>query len=113
MDQVLRAELAKHGCSVEMGAELHSLNQDNDNVRVKILHHDLDQSSQLGHSVEDASYEWVIGADGARGVVRKQVGMTFIGETTELAFVIGDITTKDPLPDVSILFNVDLFDLDS
>ncbi|PPQ90954.1 hypothetical protein CVT25_015680, partial [Psilocybe cyanescens] len=99
LDQVLRAELAKHGCSVEMGAELHSLNQDNDNVRVKILHHDLDQSSQLGHSVEDASYEWVIGADGARGVVRKQVGMTFIGETTELAFVIGDITTKDPLPD--------------
>lgn len=99
----MRAELAKFGCTVELGAELQSLDQaDHENVRVKILHHSLDETSSSSLSVEDATYRWVIGADGARGVVRKQVGMTFVGKTTELTFIVGDITTKDPLPHVSI-----------
>lgn len=100
----MRAELAKFGCTVELGAELKSLDQDAEGVRVKIQHHSLDEnrsSHEPSAQVEEATYRWVIGADGARGVVRKQVGMTFTGETTELSFVVGDITIKHPLPHVS------------
>lgn len=103
LDRVIRSELAKSGCSVEMGAELQSLNQTEEDVRVKILHHTFDPNSggTTSYNVEESAYKWVVGADGARGVVRKQAGMTFVGQTTELKFVLGDVTIKNPLPDVS------------
>ncbi|KAH9474280.1 Flavin-dependent monooxygenase [Psilocybe cubensis] len=109
LDRVLRSELEKLGCFVELGAELQALTQDDDKVHVKILHHKPDQSVH----VEKTSYNWVVGADGARGVVRKQAGMSFVGQTTDLAFVLGDITIKTPLThhwhlwgDISNILNI-------
>ena len=40
---------------------------------------------------ESSKYEWVVGADGARGVVRKLLGLTFLGETKAEKFIVGDI----------------------
>ncbi|EEB98110.1 hypothetical protein MPER_02439, partial [Moniliophthora perniciosa FA553] len=47
---------------------------------------------------ETADFKWIIGADGAHSVVRKQLGCTFLGETREGdKFVIGDIFVKSGL----------------
>ncbi|KAG2360526.1 hypothetical protein BDR07DRAFT_1486945 [Suillus spraguei] len=63
LDVILRRHLEKFSCSVEMGTELQTFDT-----------------------------KWVIGADGAKGVVRKQLGLAFLGETREdLRTVLGDI----------------------
>ena len=43
---------------------------------------------------ESSTYKWVVGTDGARGVVRKLLGLTFLGETKDEKFVIGDIKVE-------------------
>ncbi|KAF9068403.1 hypothetical protein BDP27DRAFT_1327290 [Rhodocollybia butyracea] len=41
---------------------------------------------------ENSNADWLIGADGARSIVRKELGLTFVGETpTETKAIIGDI----------------------
>jgi len=88
LDKILRAELQKYGCTVEFGTELQSLEQSDSHVQVRLLRHSLNSTEV---QLEEASYEWVIGADGARGAVRKQAGLTFQGETTVENFAVGDI----------------------
>jgi 2-polyprenyl-6-methoxyphenol hydroxylase-like FAD-dependent oxidoreductase len=88
LDKILRAELEKYGCVVEFGVELQTLEQSDSHVQVKLIRHSL-HSAEV--QVEEGSYEWVIGADGARGAVRKQVGLSFGGETTMENFVVGDM----------------------
>lgn len=88
LDKILRAELEKYGCTVELGVELQSLEQFDSHVQVKLLRHSLDLTEA---QFEKGSYEWVIGADGARGAVRKQLGLSFLGETAVERFVVGDI----------------------
>jgi len=81
--------LEKHGIFVELGVELASFEQLSHCVKVTLLKHDLSHGDRT--IVEETSYKWVIGADGAKGVVRKQLGLSFKGETKEQKFVIGDI----------------------
>jgi 2-polyprenyl-6-methoxyphenol hydroxylase-like FAD-dependent oxidoreductase len=88
LDKILRAELEKYGCKVENGVELQSLEQFDGHVQVKLLRH---SSNSTDAQLEEGSYEWVIGADGARGAVRKQVGLSFLGETAVERFAVGDI----------------------
>ncbi|KIM40523.1 hypothetical protein M413DRAFT_445969 [Hebeloma cylindrosporum] len=88
LDKILRAELEKYGCTVEFGVELQALEQFDKHVQVKLLRHSLDSTEA---QLEEGSYEWVIGADGARGAVRKQVGLSFLGETGVEKFVVGDM----------------------
>jgi 2-polyprenyl-6-methoxyphenol hydroxylase-like FAD-dependent oxidoreductase len=88
LDKIFRAELEKYGCTVELGVELQSLEQFDSHVQVKLLRHSLDSTEA---QPEEGSYEWVIGADGARGAVRKQLNLSFLGETTVEKFVVGDM----------------------
>ncbi|KAL0577855.1 hypothetical protein V5O48_004127 [Marasmius crinis-equi] len=90
-EAILRSVIeSDYGVTVEVGAALVSLVQHPDSVTVVLDHHDGEQ--------ETAKFDWVIGADGARGVVRKQLGLTFLGETREGdKFVIGDIFVKSGL----------------
>ncbi len=49
---------------------------------------------------EPIESQWIIGAEGAHSVVRKALGLTFLGETREGDhFVVGDIRIKKPLLD--------------
>ncbi|KAJ7776884.1 FAD-binding monooxygenase [Mycena maculata] len=57
-EEILRAHLAKLSCTVELGAELRSF----ENVVAKI--------ADGTESEETATFEWLVGTDGARSVVR-------------------------------------------
>ncbi|KAF9565354.1 pentachlorophenol 4-monooxygenase [Agrocybe pediades] len=97
LDKILRAELEKFGCHVELGAELKSFDQDDEHVRVKIVKYSLEDDAAQPVE-EEANYKWVIGADGARGVVRKQLGLSFLGETTEQRMITGDLMVEGLSP---------------
>jgi len=103
LDKIFRAELEKYGCKVENGVELQTLEQFDSHVQVKLLRHSLDSTET---QLEEGSYEWVIGADGARGVVRKQLGLSFLGETTVEKFAVGDIKVDGLDSSVSLLSHI-------
>ncbi|KAF8905056.1 hypothetical protein CPB84DRAFT_1814291 [Gymnopilus junonius] len=75
LDKILQAELQKFGVPVELG-------QFEDHVDVELLRHPLEDLS-VEPILEKASYRWVVGADGAKGVVRKLLELSFVGETIE------------------------------
>jgi len=112
LDKIIRAELEKLGCMVDLGVELLSFEQDDaeGKVHVKLAKHDLtsrDVQSPYDSAepspttiIEEASYKWVIGADGARGVVRKQLGLSFLGETSEQRMLTGDIKVEGLISEV-------------
>ncbi|KAK7021336.1 hypothetical protein VNI00_017438 [Paramarasmius palmivorus] len=80
----------EYNTQIELGVELLSLSQDSSKVTVKL--------SKSTGEIEEAEYDYVVGADGAHSVVRKELGCTFLGETREGdRFVIGDIYVKSGL----------------
>ena len=89
--------MKKYNSSIELGMELVSLEQFDDRVEVKIRKRNTENSE---FEEESSTYQWVVGADGARGVVRKSLGLTFLGETKDETFVVGDIKVEG-LIDVS------------
>ncbi|KAF9804697.1 hypothetical protein IEO21_09274 [Rhodonia placenta] len=80
-EQILREHLAKYGCHVERGTELLSLEQNDGHVVAHLVKHSGDE--EVNESVVS---RWLVGTDGARGTVRKQLGLTFLGRV----FVAGD-----------------------
>ncbi|KIJ19100.1 hypothetical protein PAXINDRAFT_166970 [Paxillus involutus ATCC 200175] len=87
LEAILRTHLEKYGCFVELGTELQSFEQDGDRVLAKLIKR---TNGQGVSEVLEASY--LIGTDGAKGVTRKQLGLTFLGETREdMHAIIGDI----------------------
>ncbi|KAF8185714.1 FAD binding domain-containing protein [Pholiota molesta] len=94
LEKILRAELSKAGCEVELGVELQHLEQFGDHVKVSLLKHDLDGSKGVEPVQEEGSYEWVIGSDGAKGAVRKELGLHLLGETTAVNFITGDFRVE-------------------
>ena len=91
MEEIIQTEMKKYNSSIELGVELVSLEQFDDRVEVKI-HKRNTESSELGE--ESLTYKWVVGADGARGVVRKLLGLTLQGETKDERFVAGDVKVE-------------------
>ncbi|KAF9563981.1 pentachlorophenol 4-monooxygenase [Agrocybe pediades] len=89
LESIFHKALASYGCSVELGTELKTFEQNEHHVRVKLVK----ESSSGGEGEhEEAEYDWMIGTDGARGVVRKQLGLSFLGETRNIEnFIVGDI----------------------
>ncbi|KAJ3514986.1 hypothetical protein NLJ89_g2043 [Agrocybe chaxingu] len=91
LEKIFHAALAEYGCSVELGTEMASFEQEEDCVRVNLIKRGFSQDMSSGVH-EQAVYEWMVGADGARGVVRKQLGLSFLGETRSVEnFIVGDI----------------------
>ncbi|KAG2362741.1 FAD binding domain-containing protein [Suillus spraguei] len=83
LDVILRRHLEKFSCSVEMGTELHSFEQSNQGVTAILTKNGMSETFDT---------KWIVGADGAKGVVRKQLGLTFSGETRDnIRIVTGDI----------------------
>ncbi|KAG0703601.1 FAD binding domain-containing protein [Suillus ampliporus] len=86
LDVVLRRHLQKFSCSVEMGTELRSFKQEEEGVTAVLAKNGV---------LETFDTKWMIGADGAKGVVRKQLGLTFLGETRDdFCIITGDICLK-------------------
>nr|AGK29862.1 FAD-binding protein [Volvariella volvacea] len=90
-EEVLRARLGARGCKVEAGYELRSFSQDSDGVNATIVH-----VSDGQEIVEEARFQYLVGADGAHSVVRKQLGISFLGETRLMEnMIIGDILIEE------------------
>ena len=100
LENIIQTEMKKYNTSVELGVELVSFEQFDDRVEVKIRKQNIENSE---FEEESSTYPWVVGADGARGVVRKMLGLTFLGETKPGNFVIGDVKVEG-LINVGLLF---------
>ncbi|KII92346.1 hypothetical protein PLICRDRAFT_50734 [Plicaturopsis crispa FD-325 SS-3] len=85
--KILREKLAEYGVHVELGVALSELTQDAENVSVQLV-----KTTPDGSEVpETATFRWVVGADGGKGAVRKQLGIPFLGETQDAHVLIGEV----------------------
>ncbi|KAG2043498.1 FAD binding domain-containing protein, partial [Suillus americanus] len=86
LDVILRRHLERFSCSVEMDTELHSFEQSDEGVTAVLEKNGISETFDT---------KWIIGADGAKGIVRKQLGLAFSGETRDdTRLVTGDIRLK-------------------
>lgn len=100
LEKILYAALAEYSCQVELGTELTSFEQYEGHVEVNLLKRGMDMNAD--GTPETTKFEWVIGTDGARGVVRKKLGLSFLGESRNVEnLVVGDIHVEGLSNDVS------------
>ncbi|KAJ7093879.1 FAD binding domain-containing protein [Mycena belliarum] len=90
-EAILRDQLQKLSCAVELGSELCSFEQFSDHVVANITKTDADGKQVT----ESTQFDWLVGAEGARSVVRKQLGLSFLGETQEQIVALGDIVIEE------------------
>ncbi|KAA1469124.1 FAD/NAD(P)-binding domain-containing protein [Dentipellis sp. KUC8613] len=84
---IFRQHLKAYGIEVELATELVRLDQEDEYVTAGVIRR------KNGEEVEETiTAKYVVGADGAKGMVRKLLGLTFLGETRDvLHFIIGDV----------------------
>ncbi|KAF7324332.1 FAD-binding-3 domain-containing protein [Mycena sanguinolenta] len=100
-EEVLRAYLRDLGCAVELGSQLLSFEQFPDSVVARIVKTDTD-----GNQVEeDTRFDWLVGTDGARSIVRKQLDLSFLGETQSEHVALGDIVVEGVDPKLWHMWN--------
>lgn len=88
--EIFQDHLARYGVPVEFATELTGIEDLGDRVLAHLKKSD--------HLVEAVAFDWVIGADGGRSFVRKQIGIPFLGETRDSGFIItGDIQIRKGL----------------
>ncbi|KAH9829717.1 monooxygenase [Rhodofomes roseus] len=75
-EAILRAHLAKYGCSVELGTELRDLEQYPDHIVAHVA-----RKAGDAEKMDTITCHFLVGTDGGRGVTRKLLGLTFEGET--------------------------------
>ncbi|TFY73620.1 hypothetical protein EWM64_g10392, partial [Hericium alpestre] len=80
--RILRDHLKQFGVEVELSTELLTIEQGADSVTATVAKEGAE---------EKVTAKYVIGADGAKGIVRKLLNLTFVGETRDaLHVIIGD-----------------------
>ncbi|KAI0338365.1 hypothetical protein BDW22DRAFT_1432608 [Trametopsis cervina] len=90
-EEILRTHLHKYGVEVELGMELVSFRQDADGVKATVARHGQGTTSEE----MIITTNWLVGAEGARSSVRKQLGFTYLGETREnLRVLLADAETS-------------------
>ncbi|KAJ7198915.1 FAD binding domain-containing protein [Mycena haematopus] len=90
LESTLRTALKTYSCEVEFGTPLVSFTQDAHGVDVVIGKGDND-AQDTGSTVTER-FDFLVGADGARGAVRKQLGLSFLGESRpSVRFIIADV----------------------
>jgi 2-polyprenyl-6-methoxyphenol hydroxylase-like FAD-dependent oxidoreductase len=93
MERILRESLKRRfGVVVELGTELVMFEQSKDHVVVHLRKHSVD-----GDAFEEDTVhvQYLVGTDGGRSTVRKQLGLTFLGETrTQDCLIYGDAAIK-------------------
>ncbi|TFK51512.1 monooxygenase [Heliocybe sulcata] len=83
---ILQSHLEKYDCQVEFGTELCDFKQHADHVETHLVKH-----NERGQIPETAAVSYIIGADGAKGVVRNTLGLPFPGETRGDAGIVADV----------------------
>ncbi|KZT68267.1 monooxygenase [Daedalea quercina L-15889] len=75
-EAILRSHIERLGGTVEYGTELHSFEQHPDRVDATLV-------TKIGDTekTETVACHYLVGSDGAKGVVRRQLGLSFLGET--------------------------------
>ena len=89
-ERLMTEHLATLGVAVERGVELTTLTQNAAGLSVNVQHAD-------GH-VETLHPAWLIAADGAHSLIRKQLGMSFAGRTLEQTFLLADLHADTTWP---------------
>ncbi|MCC3772970.1 FAD-dependent monooxygenase, partial [Streptomyces sp. UNOC14_S4] len=84
-EEILRARLASYGVRVELGRELTGFTQGRAGVVAELAD---------GQRIEAA---YLVGCDGARGVVRKALGVSFEGEAEPELALVGDVEVEGDL----------------
>ncbi|WP_198539333.1 FAD-dependent monooxygenase [Streptomyces graminilatus] len=92
-EKVLRDAVAAFGGKVEWGVRLESLEQDAGGVTVRLRH--------SGDRVETVRTDWLVGCDGGHSVVRKQLGLNLVGDSSE-TWLIADAHLDAGLDDTSL-----------
>ncbi|KAF9253954.1 hypothetical protein L218DRAFT_951934, partial [Marasmius fiardii PR-910] len=99
-EAIIRKHLAEdYNVHVELGTELKSFVQTEDYVEAILVKRGVD-----GKEVEETMQtEFLVGTDGARSTVRKQLGLAFLGEShQEFGMVVGDVHIKSGIPNRDI-----------
>jgi len=82
-EEIVRARLASYGVDVQLGTEVVAIEQDNDGVTVGL---------QSGETVRA---RYLVGADGGRSTVRRQLAIPFLGTTDdEVQMVLADVRVE-------------------
>jgi 2-polyprenyl-6-methoxyphenol hydroxylase-like FAD-dependent oxidoreductase len=91
--------LNEFGCSVELRTQLVSFEQqpDQNSVITRLIKTDSDSEEAVE---EVASFSWVVGADGAHSTIRKQLGLSFLGQSHDVDLAVGDIEVEGLDPNV-------------
>jgi 2-polyprenyl-6-methoxyphenol hydroxylase-like FAD-dependent oxidoreductase len=88
-DEILRDRLIQLGGQVELATELTALEQDSEGVFATVVRAGV---------TERIHARYLIGADGGRSFVRKEIGVSFAGETFDTErTLIGDVLVDGPL----------------
>jgi 2-polyprenyl-6-methoxyphenol hydroxylase-like FAD-dependent oxidoreductase len=82
-ERFLSARLAAFGVQVERQVELVKLAQDENQVRAVLRYPDGVQREEV--------YPWVVGTDGGRSVVRRDLGISFTGASYHRYFMLTDV----------------------
>jgi len=91
-ERILEQRLRELGGNVERGVELRQLTQESGGDHVAAV------LSRADGSSETVTASWVVGADGAHSIVRKQTGIGFEGGLARDAFVIVDVLASGGPP---------------
>ncbi|CCM01284.1 uncharacterized protein FIBRA_03333 [Fibroporia radiculosa] len=89
-EEILRSHLDKYDCHVELGTELRTFEQHDGHVVAHIVKRAGQEEVQ-----ETVECHWLVGADGAKSIVRKQLGLTFLGETMPQQTIFGEIEVNN------------------
>ena len=88
-EAILRKHLERMGTTVEFGSELRTFAQSENSVVAEIVKRSEGSDAVV---VEKTEFSFLVGSDGAHSVVRRTLGLDFLGETEESTnMVIGDI----------------------
>ncbi|KAJ7120993.1 FAD binding domain-containing protein [Mycena epipterygia] len=102
-EEILRDHLHKLSCTVELGSELRSFEQFPDHI----VAHITKTNAEGNQAEESTTFDWLVGTDGAHSVVRKQLGLSFLGETpAEQHVALGDIVVEGIDPACWHMWNV-------
>jgi len=82
-EAILSARLEEFGTAIERGVELTAFSQDDGGVTATMKHAD-------GRE-EEVRTAYLVGADGARSLVRQSLGIAFEGYTEPQMFLLGDV----------------------
>jgi 2-polyprenyl-6-methoxyphenol hydroxylase-like FAD-dependent oxidoreductase len=89
-ERILTAHLATFGITIERPVTLTSFTQNSEGVDVELQRAD--------SSIEEASFQYIIGCDGARSAVRRILDIPFEGEHYPVGFMLGDVVLDIDLP---------------